>query len=321
VLLGASLALAGAFGGAGLIHHQQKKQAEFESFFSALREKVYAGYQYHASPSEKNKRDYLTKVLRYSDIYKKQKIKGIESHLLNNKVFCLHHRSDVLGKPKDSWYAGKIVEKRKVKGIDVYLTETESEDFTGIKTLEYFVDKNEFVKRIKYANGRNIIVIDLSPIKANGKKVQDEWKEYKLNNRYFKSNDPRWSPEKQAVYNVLKGIPYSKIAEEYVKKSVGGSIIHEHFHANDLKKDGLIEREVRAYLFQLTHSPLVLDRLEALVAIKNPKKIDALYQSSAKRIFEGLMNFPDMKTKCDLYRLSKEEISKRAKKLFDNWYN
>lgn len=296
---------------------KHKRDRDLSEIMAAYRAKIYSGYEYEINPTESNNKKYAARWFQYSRLLEDKGITSINRYLTRRGVYFFWYDSDLLKTPAKTYYAAKVIEEREIDGVNVLLTDSDAKDLPGIKTLEYRLYKIEFSKTIKYASGDGLIVIDVAPIRAQGERWQRKWDEYIRNNEARDSPEgDSWSPEKQAVYNALGGVKKSRIADEYTRISIDNSIHHERFHVLDDKHDNPEDREMRAYAYALTKSPLSLTDLEYLAVMENPQGPNAMYHEVALKVIGGLMA-PDITDKKALYRLSNEELSKRAQKFLD----
>jgi len=307
LILGASLVLAGA----GIAGHKHKQKQDFQTFFSAFKDKVYASYQYKIKPSDETELNEIATFYKLNKMMCKLKIDSIHGYLRDNGLFHISFNDQGV----KSHFAGKIVKgpEELEGGVWAYLTKSEDkdDDFEGIKTFQYFRDGVEATSIYHLGSGDKVINIDIAPIEYNAKYIQKKWKLFKQNNEYFKANDSRWDPAKQPVYNIFKDIPESQIADAYKKEMIEASLTHElaHVHGGD---------ERAAYLAELMQSPIVLGDLETLMALENPKQSEIPYKKVAAGILNDLMNCLSVKTKREIYRQSPEQLSEIAERLQNN---
>lgn len=246
------------------------------------------------------------------------------------KFFILRHRygisdleeffrshSMILLEWDNRTYLGGIIEVRKVDGVTVYLTSTGAKEFRALRSILFQGTNPVYGSTFTDRDGSTAIYLEIAPIERSVKVLHREWKLYIENNQYFHRGDLRWKPKMQALYNVLKGVPLSEIAKRCREEFIESSISHELMHIRDDDSNFTSEDlETRAYLAGLKKSPIVLHQLERL-----SRSEGKLYPKTAAKIMEGLMGFPDIKTKRDLYRLPRSEVSRRAEILADRWYS
>jgi len=153
--------------------------------------------------------------------------------------------------------------------------------------------------------GENIGIF-LPVIARDAKLIASIWPKIVENNEYFKKNDERWIPEFQAIYNTFKDYDQKRIAEAYICLAIDESIMHEQQHLTDMGKFPLEDMEKRAFLRQLTNSPIYLSTIRK-IASQNGNLSNA-----AKSVYSALV---DGMTEKEFYNLSNSEISEKAAKL------
>lgn len=315
-LLGAIIAVVGFF----YSGHKKKQKENLQELLNALRDSIGARYEYGLNPSYENERNYAKKTTELGRVKKRQGIKKLQKHLKKRGVLYIGHGYPHSENNIFSFYAAKIVDHRKVEGVNVYLTETETEDFIGVDTLEAIRDRRSFLGRFIDMDGRQAINIQVDSIKKDVREAQEKWGDYEENS----SREGRglsYDVEKQIVYDALYTTRNSEIAEKYYGMVIKGIIHHELKHIEDAdRKLDRVNRETRAYLVELQHSPLVLRTFVQLLALDNPNPTDMQYLAVVKKISDGFMSFPDIHSKRDIYSLSSDEIGERARILFKRWY-
>jgi len=309
LVLGA--AIAGASLSAAILvydRNQAIQKGNFEQFFNALKRSTYAKYEYQRNPSEFNNSIYKMELLEYRRIKNGQKIGNLEKYFKDKGILCTE--------AKGSFYAAKIIKEEEISGTKVYFTKVKTNDFKGIPIFKSFLYQSGNSFTFEDIDGKNAINIGLSLIEENGKNLQKFWNIFKKNNEYFKNNDKKWDPRKQAIYNAFKDFPESEIVREYIKANITGTLAHEYQHIKDLnlgKEFSREDLETRAYMHQLIKSPVVLYELESIVIDNEPPE----WKGFATKILNGLIK---KNNKRSLYQKDMAEISKRAEELWNEWY-
>jgi|GEM_PF-1733742 len=316
LILGASLALPVACS-----RQSQISEGDFKKFATSFKEYVYAKYEHIKEPSEKNKLKKENLYERCEKLGKKLKIKPKEMsmHYRKNGMYFVEHA-------ENSYIAGKIAETKIVEGFPVHFIKTSSQ--LGIKPLGYFLGKTGIGGGCDYKNKE--IMLDLDSIEMGALWVNLYWDKIEKNNEYFEKGNKRWKPWMQPFYNVLKDAPKliprlksmqeyeeiirsSEVMQKYEEEKVKASLAHELTHCKDSKNDSEIDREVRAYLEELKVSLICLGDLEKFASsCQNNNEEKEVRCEVTKRIFNGFMSFPDINSKRDFYRQSKEQIAEKA---------
>lgn len=300
--------------------YQNKEKDNLENILNNVRNVVYTGYENQLHPTKNNYNDFIRNTLKLKGLMESKNIRSTDSYLRKKGILLTCH-TVFPDSNFESCYAGKISEVRKYNGIDIYLTHNNNLDFKGIETFEFKTDKRAFISNFRNLDGRYAVAIQLEPFEKDGETINKDWLNYVENNSFFEEGNPKWDPEKQALYNILNRYGTSKRSRAYVEECLKASIAHEVAHLNDNVYDGAINRETRAYLAELQSSPQTLEHFEQLIKLKNPSNTDKIYQEVANRIFDGLMSFPEMKEHKDIYKLSSNQIKERARELYLKWYS
>jgi len=160
------------------------------------------------------------------------------------------------------------------------------------------------------------VIIDLDSIERISGNMEKGWDYIKKNNEYYETSNPKWNPYLQSLYNLLKNEPNRK--EAFKTAMINGSIMHEKQHIEDNYKDySKADLETRAYLKELALSP------EALIAMYGRlynKADDEAHKRAAIKVVNGLLDFKDIKSEKEIFKLSNSEIAERAKILFGKFY-
>jgi len=158
------------------------------------------------------------------------------------------------------------------------------------------------------------VIVDLNSFGKDADKIEKGWKEIEKNNEYFRNKDKRWNPSLQIYYNLFKNSKNK--ADDYLNLAIKEGVIHEKQHISDHStgRYGIKDQETRALLKELMDSPLALSSIEFLSKSETIKD----YNCAAKIILNKLQG--NMKSKRDLYNMPNEEISKKAKDLFEKQY-
>ncbi|MBU2523127.1 MAG: hypothetical protein KKE23_02450 [Nanoarchaeota archaeon] len=223
----------------------------------------------------------------------------------------------------------EIVEERKINGFDVRVARTKSEN-PVLRVLDdiFVVNENGLTSTTNTGcfDGRVRSTIDLSLIEKDAEEVAKNWESYKKN-AFLPANDSSWSFKKQIIYDSIK--QSNNIKADYIVEKLKSQTSHELRHANDLisgRYYGKFELELRASLSSLMESTLELSDIEDVEkrSLENSTLSKILnwsgYTWTSKMAFEGFLGYRDTATKYSLSHLSAEEISKRAKEIYDKRY-
>lgn len=168
--------------------------------------------------------------------------------------------------------------------------------------------------------------IDVTATESIMEALSTDWSDYAANNEHMRSGDRNWSPKKQAVYMALKDSSRRDLAEDLRKAEFESVLQHECKHVID-RAWGLpaAEAETKAALAELIRSPLALRGLEnrwpfALRGLEKHFTPSEPHDAAAARIFAGLGEFADMQDERSLYSHEPEEISRRARILYERWF-
>jgi aminoglycoside phosphotransferase (APT) family kinase protein len=242
--------------------------------------------------------------------------------VLKSKKFILGVSLAIYSGFYDYYRKPVLLETRNIAGVPFEIIGKRNSNFPGSYPLDGLIwGEGEQNRTIKYKDGHIVVKINKGVIERNGKSVQRKWDEFIKNNEYFLENDGLWRSERQIVYELFKESPKSKIAELYTEESMKSTIAHETQHVEDgVTEHNELESEVRAYLHELTVSPIALHKLESFIEYKDLKKFPEQYVGAANIIMNGLLSYPDIKSWRDIYKLPKKEISNRSKEIFDTRY-
>lgn len=302
-----------------------KTDISTQELVSAIRDSVYCRYSLQDDSLSNKCSEQISKL---AAIKKKLGIRDgdIKTYLKSKGILHANYPSSDSKRPLESCYIAMIVDKFNKNGTTFYLTKLNEMNFQGVDTYEGWHLKRGFIGGFRDLDKRNAINIELDPIENDAEKVDNNWEDYVVNNEYLNSGDNRWDPVKQSIFNTLKDIPASIRKKEYLNQAIYGSIFHELKHLKDKdngsnSKYNKIDRETRAYLEELQHTSLELNTLERILAIKNPNNSDKEYMLAAEKIMKGFLDYRDIKSKKDFYKLSNEQIKIRAKVLYNQFYS
>ncbi|MFC1686076.1 hypothetical protein ACFLZZ_03585 [Nanoarchaeota archaeon] len=285
-------------------------KTQLNELFSALKEKVEAQYILQKGPTPEKAGLYDQKLGEYKLLRKK-----FQAYDTQN-VFMEHGMLFVEWPKTKSTYVGKIDEIKEIEGMEFYITRSEDEKtgFKGIKTLDNALVGNEFAYLFEKEDGKTAAGIDIAPAEESGRILQGDWD-------FYEKGDFREHPEDYVLYDILKDTPKEEFPEKFADEQANATMYHELRHFKDKKlKLKRKDQEIRAELDALQYSKLPLYHLGVLLSSKPKNDFHKLYKKVAKKIFKGFREYSDVKTEEDVYRLPQEEISKRAKELFNKWY-
>ncbi|MDO8804889.1 MAG: hypothetical protein Q7R35_10685 [Elusimicrobiota bacterium] len=223
----------------------------------------------------------------------------------------------------------ELIEKKRIDGFEVEIVKTKSENLV-LRALDWLLveNKNGLVSSTHTGcfNGKVKITIDLSLLAEAAERTAKDWESYRKN-ALLPADDPSWNLKKQVIYDILKRS--NDLEKDYFTKKLKYEIDHELCHARDSTSDIFYTRgnkELRAFLSSLMDSPLALADLDDIERRSSEKSILAAvlkisgYTFASEKAFKGFLGYKDAGTKYQLSRLSANEISKRAKEIYDKEY-
>jgi len=171
----------------------------------------------------------------------------------------------------------------------------------------------------KHPGREKVIYIDIRAIELEADAICDDWKMIVENRKRFTEGDPRWDPAMQGIYSAIASAGVPEVRNAFIKERFEGTMAHECKHIADIGRSfSPVDKETRAIMAELMTTPLVLHDLEISQTNKSSERI--IMRAVAGRVLNGLLSFGDVLTKRDLYKLSRQEIARRAQALYVRWY-
>lgn len=164
----------------------------------------------------------------------------------------------------------------------------------------------------------SVIVLNLDQLEHQAAWISASRCAWESNDRRMLSGDKRWDPVAQALNMTFRSVPLDRLREEVLKADFEAVMAHECKHVKDLHDtSSSADLETKAYLAELTLSPLALIRVE-----NHSDSSTEPHRVAAQRIWRGLVDFPDMyQDRTAIYwKLSPEDLAQRARALYESWY-
>ena len=278
---------------------RQKREGDFKAFFAVLREQAYDHYNHQLKPTDENYLKLTGSSYRLQELQQKLGIGHVGIYLQQHGIFYINYDNG----PVKTYYAGRILKEWKEtingKQAEFYLTESEADDFNGIKTFQEVRDGVEEEKTYTIGE-RKIVNIDVAAFREGCRSYEKDWDKILQNDAYLRDGDARWRPQFQALSDAFRGVPRSEFVKRCTQAQTESAIDHEREHAL------FGADEFRAYAKCLTTSPeafgLILADLELLLVLKNPNLSAMPYLEVAKQLIRELEERSGATSKSDFYR-------------------
>jgi len=258
----------------------------------------------------------------------------IKPYLMSKGILHANYPSDGPKGEIESLYIGKILDKIRRNGANIYLTKLADKDFKGVDTYDGWKFKRGFIGTFRDFDKKSAINIEIGSIEKEARQTAKDWDQYVKSDKAFRDGSSKCNPDKEFIFNALYKIPQNKIQIAYINQSVNGIISHEMSHISDKKSEReysvvkknisrAIDDELKAYLTELQTTPIALvDLYQISSSTENYGSDSEIYREVAKRIIFGLSD--EQKDLSDAKQfvcsLSKNEISKRSKKLYNRMF-
>lgn len=169
---------------------------------------------------------------------------------------------------------------------------------------------------------RGVITLNLSAVEESARRIELDSLWWEGNEVRLNSGDARWDAAMQAAFMTFRDLPRERLREEAAKAEFESTMLHECKHVKDRAWDlSPVEAETRAYLAELARSPMDLMRVEDYAAGGVGELEASPHRRAIYRIWMGLLSYSDIAgNPRAVFGLSREEIGRRAKELYESWY-